>query len=54
VYTDKIASARNPRNGIRAQAKPGWTDAIGDFFSAFGGNLEEKKREEYVPESSRE
>ena len=30
VYTDKIASARNPRNGIRAQA--GWTDAIGDFF----------------------
>ena len=54
VYTEKIASARDSRNGIRAQAKPGWTDAIGDFFSAFGGNQEAKKREEYVPESSRE
>tara|TARA_B100000073_G_scaffold327112_1_gene312463 strand:+ start:1008 stop:3854 length:2847 start_codon:yes stop_codon:yes gene_type:complete len=54
VYTDKIASARNPRNGIRAQAKPGWTDAIGDFFSAFGGNQGQNKREEYIPESLRE
>merc|ERR1712097_98587 len=42
VYTDKIASARNPRNGIR------------DFFSAFGGNQGQNKREEYIPESLRE
>jgi hypothetical protein len=32
VYTEKIASARDSRNGIRAQAVPGWTDAIGDVF----------------------
>ena len=34
IFTEKVNLALDPRRGIRAQGKPGWTDAVGDFFGA--------------------
>jgi len=54
VYNEKISSAQNPRNGIRAQAKPGFADAVGDFFKKMGGGAKKGKRDNYVAGSQRE
>jgi hypothetical protein len=55
IFTEKVNVALDPRRGIRAQGKPGWTDAVGDFFgAAFVSSGGENEGAEEFPGPQRE